>query len=130
MENAGNGNKKLRSWDDLKKLRAGEMAKNGEKRTVLLVGMATCGVAAGARDVSEALAAEIKKQGLKNIDITATGCYGFCYAEPMVEVRVPGKNAVRYGHVDKDLAGEIVRRHLMRGEVLDKYVLTQEVTRP
>ncbi|MCL2462124.1 MAG: (2Fe-2S) ferredoxin domain-containing protein [Defluviitaleaceae bacterium] len=121
---------KIHSWDELKKMRAGNQAKRDDEQTVLAVGMATCGVAAGARDVSQALADEIKKQGLDNVTIMATGCYGFCYAEPMVEVRVPGKEAVRYGYVDKNVAKDIVDKHLMHGEILEKNRLTQEVTRP
>ena len=125
-----NNKEKIKSWDGLKKLRAANSAQNAGGQTILAVGMATCGVAAGAREVAAALAGEIKERGLENVSVMATGCYGFCYAEPMVEVRVPGKPAVRYGYVDKDLAREIVQRHLVRGEVLEKYRLTQEVSRP
>ena len=125
-----NTTEKLKSWDDLKKFRESKRAGQSEEQTVLAVGMATCGVAAGAREVSEALSDEIKKQGLENVSVMATGCYGFCYAEPMVEVRVPGENIVRYGYVNKDLAREIVRKHLMRGQILEQYELTQEVSRP
>jgi len=121
---------KIKSWDELKKLRTANAAARDGEATVLAVGMATCGVAAGARDVADALADEIKKQSLENISIMATGCYGFCYAEPMVEVRVPGKAAVRYGYVDPAAARDIVRKHLMHGEILEKNLLTQEVTRP
>ena len=121
---------KIKSWDELKKYRADNVSRSGGEHTVLAVGMATCGVAAGARDVAKTLEDEIARQGLENVSVMATGCYGFCYAEPMVEVRVPGKPAVRYGYVDAALARDIVHRHLARGEILTKYVLTQEVERP
>jgi len=117
---------RINSRDDLKKLREGYKS---SVETVVAVGMATCGIAAGARDVTEALKDEIKNRGL-NIEVVPTGCYGFCFAEPLVEIRAPGKPVVRYGHVDGQVAREIVEKHLVRGESLSQYIITQEVTRP
>ena len=119
---------KIKSWDELKNYRDARRAEHDEEHTVLAVGMATCGVAAGAREVSEALSDEIKKQGLENVSVVATGCYGFCYAEPMVEVRKAGKT-FRYGPVDDELARNIVRKHVADGEVLEENLIRQEVER-
>jgi NADH:ubiquinone oxidoreductase subunit F (NADH-binding)/NAD-dependent dihydropyrimidine dehydrogenase PreA subunit len=75
--------------------------------TVLAVGMATCGIASGAGEVYQALQEEITKSDLKEVQIIATGCLGYCYAEPIVELRVPGQDSVLYGHVDAKKAREI-----------------------
>ena len=127
---------KLKSLEELRQIRNNAKAGTrlrvtGEKadRTILSVGMATCGIAAGARAVMNALADEISKQKLENISVVATGCLGFCYAEPLVVVEIPGKEPIRYANVDANLAGEIIRRHILRGELLEDAILGREVPR-
>lgn len=124
--------KKVQSWDDLKKLR-GEIKSEIDKasaQTVIAVGMATCGVAAGANEVMDALKDELRKSGVGNVSLVATGCYGFCYAEPMVEVREPGAAGVKYGYVNEETARQIIRKHILKGELLDHVILGQEVQKP
>ena len=125
---------KLKSWDALKNLRnktKEEKEKNsGNNDIVLAVGMATCGVAAGAGKVMQTLRDEIQKADLKNVTIVSTGCYGFCYAEPMVEVRTAGKPGTKYGYVDEDIARAIVQKHVLKGETLNDNIIKQEVQRP
>ena len=126
------GANKINSWDDLKKFR-GEIKNESDKKageTVIAVGMATCGVAAGADAVMNALKDEIEKANVQNVSLISSGCYGFCYAEPMVEVRAPGEPGVKYGNVDDKLAREIIRKHIVDGEILDKAVIGQEVQKP
>jgi NADP-reducing hydrogenase subunit HndB len=123
---------KLSSWDELKKLRGDTLGESSllqpdSGRTILAVGEATCGVAAGAKEIEEALRQEIEKRGLENISIIATGCLGFCYAEPMVEVRKAGEPSVYYGYVTADVARRIVKSHLVEGNPLDENVLHLEV---
>lgn len=127
---------KLKSLEELKKIR--EQAKGntslrttGENpdRTVLAVGMATCGIAAGARGVMSALLDEIEKNSVQNVSVIATGCLGYCYAEPMVEVREPGKEPLRYANVDDARAREIIRKHIINGELVDNAILGREVPR-
>lgn len=89
----------------------------------ILVGMATCGIAAGARNTINAIVEEVKNQNMTNVTVVQTGCMGFCYAEPTVEVQMPGKDSVLYGKVDENKAREIVNRHVKNGEVIKEWVL-------
>ena len=123
---------KIDSWDALKALR-GEINRQSAAepdRTVVAVGMATCGVAAGAKAVMDALRDELDKAGAGGVSLVSTGCYGFCYAEPMVEVKTPGAPGIKYGYVDGDIARQIVRRHIMEGDLLDSNIIGQEVQKP
>ena len=126
---------KIGSWDELKKFRESVAADantyaSTTDRVVLAVGMATCGAAAGAGETMESLLDEIRKKNLTNVSVIPTGCYGYCYAEPMVEVRIPGKPPVRYGNVDDALARKIVGKHVGDGEIIEDAVIRQEVLRP
>jgi NADH:ubiquinone oxidoreductase subunit F (NADH-binding)/NAD-dependent dihydropyrimidine dehydrogenase PreA subunit len=98
-------------------------------QTVLAVGMATCGIAAGGREVSRALQEEITKNNLPNVSVLATGCLGYCYAEPVVEVRIPGQAPVLYGEVDDKRAREIVTTHLIKKTPLAQGIIDREATR-
>lgn len=89
----------------------------------VVVGMATCGIASGARPVLNSLAEEVQKRHLGNVAVTQTGCIGLCQYEPIVEVYEPGKEKVTYVKMDPEKAVEIVDKHLMRGVVLSKYTL-------
>ncbi|MDR0287672.1 MAG: NADH-quinone oxidoreductase subunit NuoF [Clostridiales bacterium] len=126
---------KINSLDELKKLK--EQAKantelratnQNKDRIVILVGMATCGVAAGAREIMDTLLDEIHQNNLKNVSVVSTGCIGFCYAEPLVEVRMPGKEPVRYANVSEKLAKEIIEKHVMQGSLIDNAVLTRKLS--
>lgn len=126
---------KLKSLDELRKLRD-EAARNikirdtdEENRIIIAVGMATCGIAAGARKTMSAIRDAVDNNNLDNVNIVATGCFGYCYAEPLVEVRVPGQEPIRYGNVDEARAREIVEKHVMLGELLDNAIIGREVPR-
>jgi (2Fe-2S) ferredoxin len=123
---------KIESWDALKALRVSERQRAAQNHAaiILKVGMATCGVAAGAAEVMDALKAEIAKAGLKDIEVASTGCYGYCYAEPMVELIAEGRPSVRYGYLDVETAAEIINKHVVGGEILAKNVVEGEVLRP
>ena len=126
---------KLKSWDDLKNLREeakkeSSIVTDDSEKIVLAVGEATCGIAAGSKDVSDVLKEEIKKHGLNNVSVVTTGCMGFCYAEPMVEVREPGKKSVYYGYVAPDTARDIVSGHLVQGKPVTQNILNLEVRIP
>jgi NADP-reducing hydrogenase subunit HndB len=122
------GTSKINSWDELKKYRAN--VNGGSDGTVIAVGMATCGIAAGAGAVMDALKDEMDKRGVNDVSLVSTGCYGFCYAEPLVEVRVPGAPVIRYGYVDEQTARRIVSEHIVKGELLDNIIIGQEVQKP
>ncbi len=120
------------SLDDLKQLRDAvknkvdlrEKGENVDNMVVLRVAMATCGIASGARETMQYLAELVREEGLQNVVITQSGCMGYCYAEPTVEVTLPGKEAVVYGHVDKERAKEIIDKHVKGGEMIDGIIPT------
>ena len=91
--------------------------------TRVVVGMATCGIAAGARPVLQAFTEEVAKKNLQNVTIAQTGCIGICQYEPVVEVFEPGKEKVTYVKMTPEKAMEVVDQHLIRGTVVDKYTL-------
>ena len=92
----------------------------------VVVGMATCGIAAGARPVLNAFLEEVSKRNLTNVKVTQAGCLGMCKLEPMVEVFVPGKEKVTYVKLTADAAKQIVAEHIVNGNPVLKYVLGNE----
>ena len=89
----------------------------------VVVGMATCGIAAGARPVLAAFTDEVAKRGLQNITIAQTGCIGICQYEPVVEVFVPGKEKVTYVKMTPEKAAKVVTDHLVNGQVVTEYTI-------
>lgn len=94
--------------------------------TRIVVGMATCGIAAGARPVLTAFLEEVAKRNLSHVKVTQAGCLGMCKLEPMVEVYAPGKEKVTYVHVTADAARQIVAEHIVNGNPVLKYVIGNE----
>ena len=94
------------------------------KNTPVVVGMATCGIASGARPVLNALSTLVQEKGLTGkVAVTQTGCIGLCQYEPIVEVMEPGKQKITYIKMNADKAAEIVERHLIGGHVVEEYTL-------
>ena len=91
--------------------------------TRVVVGMATCGIAAGARPVMLAFMDEIAKRQLKNVTVSQTGCIGMCRLEPMVDVIVPGHEKVTYVHVKPEMVPRIVAEHIVNGRPVDEYTI-------
>ncbi len=89
----------------------------------VVVGMATCGIAAGARPVLTAFLEEIEKRELKNVAVTQTGCIGVCRLEPIVEVYVPGQEKVTYVKMTPDKVPTVVSEHLVNGRVVSDYTI-------
>lgn len=101
----------VRNSEDLKKLRAkfAESSDNSSDDEVrILVGMATCGISAGAKPVLDTLVNEVKEKNLNNVKVVQTGCIGMCTYEPIVEVYVPNEEKITYTHVNPDKAKKIV----------------------
>jgi len=92
------------------------------KDTEIMVGMATCGIAAGAKDTLNAFVEELEEHGLDNVKVTQTGCMGLCYAEPTVEVITPDMPDVIYGDVDPEIARKIVRKHILGKMLVNEHV--------
>jgi NADP-reducing hydrogenase subunit HndB len=100
-----------------------EMERRQEGRGVkrVVVGMGTCGIGAGAREVMAAILDEISKRGIVDVEVTQTGCAGYCEHEPMVTV-IDERGQVIYGKVTPEDAREIVEKHLFGGMVLGHLV--------
>lgn len=91
--------------------------------TRVVVGMATCGIAAGARPVLLAIMDEVKKHNLSDVVVAQTGCIGMCRLEPIVEVYKPGEEKVTYIKVNPSKAIRIVNEHIIQGKVVDEYTI-------
>ena len=98
--------------------------REGTSTTRIVVGMATCGIAAGARPVLNAFVDGVNSNGLTDkISVTQTGCIGICQYEPVVEVFEEGKEKVTYVKLDAQKAAEIVEKHLKGGKVVEEYTI-------
>ena len=125
----------MKSLEELKAIRErmqGQlgMREEGEDQTRVVVGMATCGIAAGARPVLNKFAELVQERGIKNTVVTQTGCIGICRFEPIVEIYESGKPKVTYVHMDAEKAEEVVNRHLVGGQVVKEYVIPATISVP
>ena len=101
------------------------LRKENPNAAKVLVGMATCGIAAGARPVLNAFVEEIAKRGLSDdIVVTQTGCIGICQYEPVVEIIEDGKDKVTYVKMTAEKAAEVVEKHLKGGNVIAEYTIS------
>ena len=91
--------------------------------TRIVVGMATCGIAAGARPVLNALVETVAKENLDNVTVTQTGCIGMCRLEPIVEVFVPDQERVTYVKMTPEKVPEIIEQHIKGGKPVAKYTI-------
>jgi len=122
----------LNSFDDLTALKESilsaakaKLANGGKDAVTVTIGMATCGIAAGAKEVHRALCDEIVKNNLNNVTVISAGCLGFCYAEPLVVVEMPGGGVTRYANVDEAAAKEIIKQHVVAGAVIEETNLSE-----
>ena len=99
------------------------LRENAEAGTRVMVGMATCGIAAGARPVLNAFVEEVAKRGLQDVMVTQTGCIGICQYEPVVEVVTPGQEKVTYVKMTPEKAVRVVNDHLVNGNVVSEYTI-------
>jgi Ferredoxin len=99
------------------------LRENNENAVRVLVGMATCGIAAGARPVLGAFVEEVAKRGLSNVTVTQTGCIGICQYEPVVEIVAPGQEKVTYVRMTPEKALRVVNDHLVNGNVVTEYTI-------
>lgn len=93
------------------------------KGTRIVVGMATCGITAGARPVLTAMLDEAQKRGLKEVEITQTGCIGVCRLEPIVEVYSEGSEKVTYVEMTEEKARRVIAEHIVNGNVVTEYTI-------
>ena len=98
--------------------------RDGMEGKRVVVGMATCGIAAGARPVLNAFVEGVNKEGLEGeVSVTQTGCIGICQYEPVVEVFEAGKEKVTYVKMTPEKAQEVVEKHLKGGHVVGEYTI-------
>ena len=104
------------------RMRSKVVLREGTSNVRVVVGMATCGIAAGARPVLNAFVEEVNKQGLyETVSVSQTGCIGFCQLEPIVEIHEAGKEKVTYVKMTAEKAKTVVEKHLKNGEVVVEF---------
>ena len=118
----------MKSLEELKAIREKmkrqmEVRDNDENTIRVVVGMATCGIAAGARPVMTAFLDEVERRGLTNISVSQTGCIGVCRLEPVAEVFVPGQEKVTYVKLRPEMVPAIVEQHLVNHNVVQDYTI-------
>ena len=91
--------------------------------TRVVIGMATCGIAAGARPVMLRFVEEVKTRNLSSVTVAQTGCIGVCRLEPIVEVYQPGEEKVTYVKMTPDKVARIVTDHIVNGQVVNEYTI-------
>lgn len=118
----------IKSLEDLRKIKA-ESQKQTEARknndTQIIIGMGTCGIAAGARDVMAAVLEELAKRNLHDVAVLQTGCIGMCQKEPLLDVVRPGEDRVTYGPVKPQDVSRIIAEHLVNGNVVEDLVVAK-----
>lgn len=116
---------RLKTLEDLKKLRE-EAQKDLKVRletgTKITVGMGTCGIAAGARETMRAILEELKKREIE-AHVTTVGCIGMCIKEPLVDIEQAGKPRITYGNVKPDMVPRLIEEHLIKGNVVQEWVV-------
>lgn len=120
----------MKSLEELRAIRETMQAQMGLRKedsnqTRIIVGMATCGIASGARPVLTALSDIVQEKGLTNVMVTQTGCIGLCQYEPIVEIVEPGKDKVTYVKMTPEKAVEVIEQHIIRGQIVSKYTISE-----
>jgi NADP-reducing hydrogenase subunit HndB len=116
---------KLKSLEDLQKLRErvqGEMQTRSAASTTITVGMGTCGISAGAREVMHAIVAELENRSIA-AHVATTGCIGMCSEEPLVDIQQGDKPRVTYGNVTPAMVPRLIDEHLVQGKVVTEWVV-------
>ncbi len=117
---------KVKTLDDLRKMKEElknkitlrEKGDNPESIVQIKVSMATCGIASGAKEIMDYFIEELDNQSIDAV-ITQTGCMGYCYAEPTIEVTLPGESPLVFGYVNVIRAAEIIKKYIKKGELVD-----------
>lgn len=116
---------KLKSLADLQKIREQaqqEFKIRTETGTKIIVGMGTCGIAAGARETMHAILAELNTQGI-DAHVTTVGCIGMCSKEPLVDIEQAGKPRITYCNVHPDMVPRLIEQHLIKGDVVQEWAM-------
>ncbi|HEY4692003.1 MAG TPA: (2Fe-2S) ferredoxin domain-containing protein [Bellilinea sp.] len=118
----------IKTLDDLKKIREEALEKRKVKtasgQIEVIVGMGTCGIAAGARDTMKAILETIQNDNLSGIIVKQTGCVGLCEKEPIVQIVIGEQPKITYGKVTGDIARQILKEHVVDGKVVQTHLIT------
>ena len=114
----------MKNLSDLNAVKEKAQSEIAGYSTRVLIGMATCGIAAGARPVYDAFEAVVKANNLSDVAVTSVGCIGLCQYEPLVEIVKSDGESVTYINMDADKAKEVAESHLIKGEILEKYTVS------
>lgn len=122
----------MKTLEELKAIRdkmQGQVGLRAEDsdQTRVVVGMATCGIASGARPVLTTLSDLVQENKLEGVFVTQTGCIGLCQYEPIVEVFAPGKEKVTYVKMTPEKAKEVYDKHLVGGQIVTEYTLPKKL---
>jgi len=117
----------MKSLAELAKIREEALKKvnirKDRKGTRIVVGMATCGISAGARPVLTSMVEEVQKRNLADVEVTQTGCIGVCRLEPIVEVYKEGEDKVTYVEMDAEKAKRVIAEHIVNGHVVSEFTI-------
>ena len=127
----------IKSLAELRKLRESlkgsvDLREKGESTTGMievLIGMGTCGIAAGARDTFNELLNELEKRNINNVKVISVGCLGQCTLEPTVQINIPGNEPVIYGKITDDRVSELVEKVIINQEYLDSDLVIPSFTK-
>ena len=117
---------KINNLEELKKLREKSItdtAARKEGKFRVIIGLGTCGIAAGGRKIMEAAMEEIAKRGLKDVSVETTGCIGMCQNEPLMDIVRPGEARVTYGNLKPEDVPRIIAEHLVNGRIVEDKVI-------
>ena len=117
---------KISNLEELKKLREKSItdtAARKEGKFRVIIGLGTCGIAAGGRKIMEAAMEEIAKRGLKDVSVETTGCIGMCQNEPLMDIVRPGEPRVTYGNLKPEDVPRIIADHLVNGNIVEEKVI-------
>lgn len=116
---------KIKSLDELYKLREqvqANISRRTETGTTVIVGMGTCGIAAGARETMQAILSELKARDIE-AHVTTVGCIGMCAREPLVDIEQAGKPRITYGNVTAAMVPRLIDEHLKKGNIVSEWVV-------
>ena len=118
----------IKSLEDLRKIKAESQLQTKARKsndTQVIIGMGTCGIAAGAREVMTAVLEELAKRNLNNVSVLQTGCIGMCQKEPLMDIVRPGEDRVTYGPVYPTDGPRIIAEHLVNGNIVEDLVVAK-----
>ena len=118
----------IKSLEDLRKIKAESQLQTKARKsndTQVIIGMGTCGIAAGAREVMTAVLEELAKRNLNNVSVLQTGCIGMCQKEPLMDIVRPGEDMVTYGPVYPSDVPRIIAEHLVNGNIVEDLVVAK-----